>query len=247
MMSKTQELIVARNSVERVFFRIFIVRNNFVQHTLYEVIRALNNAIAKCLIDGGYTDIDFISRYTNGFDELVAHLNSFSLQEAVETCGVPLKDIQLAAKYIGESKGFISMWAMGLNQSVVGVDKNLSLINLSLITGKIGKPGSGPFSLTGQPNAMGGREVGGMSNLLPAHRDLANPAHRKEIADFWGVESLPDKPGYTATEMFKAVLDDKVKVLWIICTNPLVSLPNSNMVRNNFVQHTLYEVIRNQS
>jgi ferredoxin-nitrate reductase len=143
---------------------------------------------------------------------------------------VPLDKIKLAAQYIGESKGYMSMWAMGLNQSVIGVNKNLSLINLSLITGQIGKPGCGPFSLTGQPNAMGGREVGGLSNLLPAHRNLDNPAHREEVAKFWGVPSVPAKPGYTATEMFDALLSGKMKAIWIICTNPLVSMPQARNI-----------------
>lgn len=190
----------------------------------------LNNAIAKCLIDEGYTDMAFIEKYTEGYDKLSKQLSAISLENATEICDVPLDQIKLAAHYIGRSKGFISMWAMGLNQSVVGVEKNLSLLNLSLITGKIGKPGSGPLSLTGQPNAMGGREVGGMANLLPAHRNLNNPGHRNEVAKFWGVDSVPEKPGYTATEMFDAILEDKLKVIWIICTNPLVSLPNARLV-----------------
>ncbi|MEX0929018.1 MAG: FAD-dependent oxidoreductase, partial [Balneolales bacterium] len=126
------------------------------------------------------------------------------------------------------AKGFITMWAMGLNQSVIGVNKNMALMSLNLITGKIGKPGSGPFSLTGQPNAMGGREVGGMASLLAAHRDLSNASHRKEVADFWGSSGINDKPGYTATEMFDALEEGKLKAVWIICTNPLVSLPDTN-------------------
>src|SRR5690606_10697967 len=125
---------------------------------------------------------------------------------------------------------FISMWAMGLNQSVIGTDKNAALINLSLITGQVGKPGSGPFSLTGQPNAMGGREVGGMASLLAVHKDLKNPQHRKEVADYWGVNQISPKPGLTATEMFEALEKGDLKAIWIVCTNPLVSLPNSRRV-----------------
>lgn len=116
---------------------------------------------------------------------------------------------------------------MGLNQSAVGVNKNLSLINLHLITGQIGKPGSGPFSLTGQPNAMGGREAGGLANLLPAHRDLADPAERAFVQAFWGGSPISATPGYTATEMFDALYDGRLKAIWIIGTNPLVSLPDS--------------------
>ena len=117
-----------------------------------------------------------------------------------------------------------------LNQSVIGTDKNTSLLNLSLITGQVGKPGAGPFSLTGQPNAMGGREVGGMANLLAVHKDLDNEEHRREVAQFWGVDKISPKPGLTATEMFDALESGKLKAVWIACTNPLVSLPNLNRV-----------------
>jgi ferredoxin-nitrate reductase len=113
---------------------------------------------------------------------------------------------------------------------VIGVNKNLALLNISLITGQIGKPGAGPLSLTGQPNAMGGREVGGMANLASAHRNLNDPEHRKQIADYWNVDSVPEQPGLSATEMFQALRDGKMKAVWILCTNPLVSLPDSNLV-----------------
>ena len=121
------------------------------------------------------------------------------------------------------------MWTMGLNQSVIGVNKNLSLINLNLITGHIGKPGSGPFSLTGQPNAMGGREVGGLSNILPAHRNLADAkdrqnGSRKILANT--IRNYSTETGLTATEMFDALNDGKLKAIWILCTNPLVSMPD---------------------
>src|SRR5690606_20788108 len=105
-----------------------------------------------------------------------------------------------------------------------------ALIDLNLITGHIGKAGSGPFSLTGQPNAMGGREVGGMATLLASHRNLDNPAHRVEVARFWEVGQLAEKPGKTATEMFDGLEDGSIKAIWIICTNPLVSLPDSRKV-----------------
>lgn len=187
----------------------------------------LNNALAKLIIDKGYADEGFLSNHTEGYNILLKGLRAFDVREAAKNCGIELALLEETADFIGQSKGFISMWAMGLNQSAEGVNKNLSLLNLSLITGKIGKPGNGPLSLTGQPNAMGGREVGGMCNLLPAHRDLGNAEHRQEVANFWNVGSVPEKPGYTATEMFDALLDDKLKAIWIICTNPLVSLPNA--------------------
>ncbi len=190
----------------------------------------LNYAIGRILIERSYIDLDFITNNTQGFDEYNKVVFETTLQESADICGLDSQDIELAAKYIGESAGFLSMWTMGLNQSANGVDKNLSIINLNLITGKIGKPGSGPFSLTGQPNAMGGREVGGLANLLPAHRDLTNELHRAEVQKFWGGTEISENPGLTATEMFEALHDGRLKAIWILCTNPLTSLPNARFV-----------------
>jgi len=186
----------------------------------------LNHAIGRVLIENGDIDLDFVTNYAEGFEQYSVLVFKKSVAESAQICGVSESNIRLAAKYIAEAKGFISMWTMGLNQSSVGVNKNLSLINLNLITGHIGKPGSGPLSLTGQPNAMGGREVGGLANLLPAHRDLNNPLHREEVQKFWGGTPINPKPGLTATEMFEALNDGRLKAIWILCTNPLTSLPN---------------------
>lgn len=190
----------------------------------------LFHAIARVLVEKDWIDSDFIENHTEGFEEFRAKVFETSLEDLAERCGVPTSDIQKCAEIISESKGFLTLWAMGLNQSVIGVNKNVALINLSLITGQIGKPGSGPFSLTGQPNAMGGREVGGLCNLLPAHRNLNDPNHREEVAKFWEVDSIRDQPGYTAVEMFQNLKNGKMKAIWIVCTNPTVSLPNAREV-----------------
>lgn len=190
----------------------------------------LYNAIAKRLIDRKKIDKNFIASHTDNYEALKETLNKSSLTEAAKICGVTVANIKKAALFISNAKGFITLWAMGLNQSSIGVNKNNALINLSLLTGHIGKPGSGPFSLTGQPNAMGGREVGGMANLLAAHRDLGNEEHRREVTNFWGGKEISPKPGLTATEMFDALETGKLKAVWIICTNPLVSLPNANKI-----------------
>lgn len=190
----------------------------------------LNNAIVRELIETDKIDLDFILNYTNNFEDVKKQVFETSIDEAAKLCDITVDEIKLAAKYIGDAKGFISMWTMGLNQSIIGVDKNVSLLNISLVTGQIGKPGSGPFSLTGQPNAMGGREVGGMANLLAVHKNLEDPQHRKEVSDFWGSNPINPKPGYTATKMFDALDKGDLKAIWIICTNPVVSLPNSNKV-----------------
>jgi ferredoxin-nitrate reductase len=186
----------------------------------------LNHAIGRVLIENGDIDLDFIRNHAEGFVQYSSLVFQRPVAESAKICGVKEDDIRLAAKYIADAKGFITMWTMGLNQSSVGVNKNLSLINLNLITGHIGKPGSGPFSLTGQPNAMGGREVGGLSNMLPAHRNLNNPLHREELQKFWGGATINPEPGLTATEMFEALNDGRLKAIWILCTNPLTSLPN---------------------
>jgi ferredoxin-nitrate reductase len=188
----------------------------------------LHHAIGRCLIEQGDIDVDFIQQHTEGFEKYAQTVIKRTIKEAAIICGVDEKEIRLTASYIGNAKAFISMWTMGLNQSVIGVNKNLSLINLNLVTGQIGKPGAGPFSLTGQPNAMGGREVGGLSNLLPAHRNLANTEDRTVVEKFWRIPlgTIQPTPGLTATEMFDALNDGKLKAIWILCTNPLISLPD---------------------
>ncbi|CAM4109417.1 nitrate reductase [Zobellia nedashkovskayae] len=190
----------------------------------------LFNAIARWLIEKKKIDKSFIKKHTSNFNACKESAFTLSLRQAAEKCGVPVADIRKAAQYIGDANKFISMWTMGLNQSVIGVSKNVALLNISLLTGQIGKPGCGPFSLTGQPNAMGGREVGGMANLLAAHKDLGNPQHRKEVSDFWGGKEINSEPGYTATEMFNALESGKMKAIWVICTNPVVSMPNANKI-----------------
>ena len=190
----------------------------------------LYNAIGRRLIESGLADADFIKNHTENYLDYRKQVMATSLKDAAKLCGITVDEIRTVADLIGASKGFISMWAMGLNQSAIGTDKNFSLLNLSLVTGRIGKPGNGPFSLTGQPNAMGGREVGGMANLLAVHKDLQNPQHRQEVADFWGVDEISPKPGLTATEMFDALASGEMKAVWIICTNPMVSLPNLKQI-----------------
>ena len=190
----------------------------------------LHHAIGRILIEKGKTDPAFIRRHTEGFEAYRENVMQRSIEEAALICGIDAADIHAAAGHIAAARGFMTMWTMGLNQSAVGVRKNLSLINLHLITGHIGKPGSGPFSLTGQPNAMGGREVGGLANLLPAHRVLDNPEHRREVADFWGGTELSPKPGLSATQMFEALHSGQLKAIWIMCSNPLVSLPDARFM-----------------
>ncbi|WP_240625840.1 nitrate reductase [Spirosoma pollinicola] len=207
----------------------------------------LNNAIGRLLIENGDIDVDFITNHADGFTAYREQVMQRSVEEAAEICGISAGGIRQAAEWIGRSKGFLSLWTMGLNQSVIGVNKNLALINLHLITGRIGKPGNGPFSLTGQPNAMGGRETGGLANVLPAHRDVTNATHRAEVEAFWNSPvKIASKPGLTATEMFEALADDKLKAIWIINTNPLVSMPDVNATEKA-LQHARFVVVQDVS
>jgi ferredoxin-nitrate reductase len=196
----------------------------------------LYNAIARVLIENGDVDYPFIRNHTESFEQYRDTVMEVTVEEAARQCDIPEEDIRLAASYIAVSRGFLTLWAMGLNQSAIGVKKNFALISLNLITGHIGKPGSGPFSLTGQPNAMGGREVGGLATMLAAHRSIANEKHREEVAAFWGVPSVSSRPGYTATQMVEAMERGDLKALWIICTNPLVSLPDVRRVEKALQQ-----------
>ncbi|MGQ3001381.1 MAG: nitrate reductase [Hydrogenophaga sp.] len=179
----------------------------------------------------GWIDSGYIAAHTSGFDALKALVREHTPERVAQVCGLRREDLFTAAKWFATSPATLSLYCQGLNQSSSGTAKNATLINLHLATGQIGQPGAGPFSLTGQPNAMGGREVGGLANLLSAHRDLANPAHRAEVAALWGLPSVPEKPGLSAVELFEAAADGQVKALWIACTNPAQSMPDQATVR----------------
>ena len=195
---------------------------------------ALYNAMLHVMLWEGLCDLDYIRDHTEGFAALRDLVRDFTPAVAAVICGLGdkgVQDIVSAAQWFGKrDANTLSMWCQGLNQSSQGTHNNAALIQLHLATGKIGKPGCGPFSLTGQPNAMGGREVGGLSTLMSAHRDLSNPQHRAEVAKLWGVDQVPETPGLTAVELFDAVHAGKIKALWIACTNPAQSMPNADKV-----------------
>ena len=142
-----------------------------------------------------------------------------------------MADIIRAGRGFGSAGAALSLYCQGLNQSAHGTHNNAALIHLHLATGQIGHLGAGPFLLTGQPNAMGGREVVGLANLLSAQRDLASAEHRAEVARLWGVPSVPERPGKTAIELGAALGTGEVKAVWIACTNPSQSLPAQAEVR----------------
>ncbi|MEI7782871.1 MAG: molybdopterin-dependent oxidoreductase [Betaproteobacteria bacterium] len=192
---------------------------------------ALMHGMLHLMLWESLIDRRYIEQHTSGFEALRDRVREWTPQAAARATGCREDDIVTAARWFAASPASLSLYCQGLNQSSSGTDKNIALINLHLATGQIGKPGAGPFSLTGQPNAMGGREVGGLANLLSAHRDLARPQDRAEVAALWGLPDVPATPGRTAVEMFQAAADGEVKALWIACTNPAQSLPDQAMVR----------------
>ena len=192
---------------------------------------ALFNAMLHVIERDGLSDFQFKNSKTENFENLKPLIDHWTPERAAEVCDLPVEKIVEAARLFGRAKAALSLYCQGLNQSASGTWKNCALINLHLAAGQIGRPGAGPFSLTGQPNAMGGREVGGMANLLSGHRDLDNEEHRKEVAALWGIDAVPSKPGKTAVELFEAIGRGEIKAVWIACTNPAQSMPDANAVR----------------
>ncbi len=200
----------------------------------------LFNSVLYLLSKYKWLDYDFILNHTENFEEAVKEAQKYPPEVAARICDIDEKYIYKLAEVFGHSKKVISFWTMGLNQSVNGTMKNLSLINLHLATGRINEKGC-PFSLTGQPNAMGGREVGYLVNGLPGYRDVRNEEDREFMEQFWGIEkgSIKPEPGTTIVEAVDKMIIGDIKLLWIVCTNPAVTMPNLNKfwkaLENTFV------------
>ncbi len=195
---------------------------------------ALCHGLLHAVIDGGWLADGFIAAHTQGFDALQTLVRDWTPARAAAVCGIAEADLRQAAAWFATAPASLSLYCQGLNQSSSGTAKNTALINLHLATGQIGRAGAGPFSLTGQPNAMGGRESGGMATLLPGHRDPRDAGDWAEVARLWGLAGaaeLPGRPGLTAVEMFEAAARGEIKALWIACTNPAQSLPDQATVR----------------
>jgi ferredoxin-nitrate reductase len=188
----------------------------------------LFNGIAHLLLRWGYLDAPFIDECTNGFSQYTSILPHYSPDRVARHCGIRVDELETAARYWGESNRVLSLWSMGMNQSSEGTAKVSTLINLHLMTGMVGKPGAGPFSLTGQPNAMGGREAGGLAHLLPGYRSVKNPQHRAEVEQAWGlpIGRISPHPGRDVWRMITGLEQGEVELLWIAATNPAVSMPD---------------------
>ncbi|MFN5304415.1 MAG: molybdopterin oxidoreductase family protein, partial [Pseudanabaena sp.] len=188
----------------------------------------LLNGIAHLLLKWEKCDREFIEQHTTGFAEFAEITQLYTPEFVARRCEIDINDLELAAKYWAESSRVLSIWSMGVNQSTQGTAKVQCIINLHLLTAQIGKAGSGPFSLTGQPNAMGGREAGGLAHLLPGYRFVANPQHRAELETFWGLPAgqISNQVGRTAWDIIRGLETDEVDFLWIAATNPVVSFPD---------------------
>ncbi|WP_407495642.1 molybdopterin-dependent oxidoreductase [Pseudooceanicola sp. MF1-13] len=188
---------------------------------------ALFNRLLASIHEKGATDAKFLLNTTGFDDALRAAFND-------DSSATGLTDDQIAAfcQLWVETENVVTIYSQGVNQSTSGSDKVNAILNCHLATGRIGKPGCGPFSVTGQPNAMGGREVGGLANMLACHLDLENADHRSAVRDFWDAPQAPDAAGLKAVDMFRAVGDGRIKALWIIHTNPAVSMPDADAVRD---------------
>ena len=193
---------------------------------------ALFNGLIQHLEQNGYSDYDFITKYTQGLaTALESSQPEHSAEAVAERTGISLEKLTQFYEKFADTEKVMTLFSMGVNQSSQGVDKANSIINCHLLTGKIGKLGAAPFSMTGQPNAMGGREVGGLANMLASHMDLDNPNHQQLVQNFWQSPTIAKQVGLKAVDLFHAVEAGKIKAIWIMATNPVVSLPDADQVK----------------
>ncbi|UTP73227.1 molybdopterin-dependent oxidoreductase [Alteromonas sp. LMIT006] len=191
---------------------------------------ALFNGLLNFIIENGAVDDVFVAHHTEQFTQAAVSASAYSLAEVSAICGVSQKAIRQFYLWFVEAPSALSFYSQGVNQSVQGVDKCNAIINCHLAIGQIGKPGAGPFSITGQPNAMGGREVGGLANMLAAHMNIETKQHRDWVQDFWQSPTMCHTSGLKAVDLFEAIGSGRVKAVWIMATNPVVSLPNRNAI-----------------
>jgi assimilatory nitrate reductase catalytic subunit len=190
------------------------------------------NGLLAHLDAAGVVDARYVAKHTNGFDAVLNALRADDQSAAAiaADCGLSSADVSAFYAEFAATPETVTLFSMGANQSIDGVAKGLAVINAHLATGRIGKPGAAPFSITGQPNAMGGRETGGMANTLAAHLDFTF-GDIDIVRRFWDAPNLTQKLGFKAVEMFDAVADGRIKAIWIMATNPVVSMPNADVVR----------------
>jgi assimilatory nitrate reductase catalytic subunit len=194
---------------------------------------ALFNGLLAYLHDHSKIDAQFVSEHTTGLANSLAAAREC---DVAKITGVSQSELEHFYRLFADTERTVTVWSQGVNQSSAGTDKVNAIINSHLLTGRIGREGMGPFSVTGQPNAMGGREVGGLANMLAAHMTIENPAHQDIVQRFWVSPVMATKPGLKAVDMFEAVRDGRIKAIWIMATNPVVSMPDADAVREALKQ-----------
>jgi ferredoxin-nitrate reductase len=202
---------------------------------------ALLNAMLHVLWRRQMLDRAFIDARTRGWEALEPVIAAWPPERAAGVTGLSAGSIETAALLFGGAARALTLWSMGINQSRRGTDRNSAIINLHLATGQIGRVGAGPFSLTGQPNAMGGRESGGLAHLLPGYRSVADPAAREAVERHWGLPAgaIAPAPGRSALEIFEGLAAGQVRGVWILCTNPAASMPDLDLVERALRQSEL--------
>ena len=191
---------------------------------------ALFNGLLNYLAANQGLDQHYIEGFTEGFSAALDHSQAWSLAKVAQVCDIDPHSLTMFYQAFTQSAKVVTAYTMGVNQSTRGVDKANAIINCHLASGKLGREGCGPFSLTGQPNAMGGREVGGLANMLACHMDLDNPQHRDIVQNYWQSPTIATQAGLKAVDLFEQIHQGKVKAVWIMATNPAVSMPNRDKV-----------------
>ncbi|OUR86784.1 nitrate reductase [Gammaproteobacteria bacterium 42_54_T18] len=197
---------------------------------------ALFQGLLHYLDQHQHLDQAFITEHVEGVQDSLDSANNDNIQHTANLCNIPETSLTQFYQWFADTGNTLSLYSQGVNQSSAGTDKVNAIINCHLVTGKIAKPGMGPFSLTGQPNAMGGREVGGLAHQLAAHMDFATPGDIDRVARFWQADNIARHKGLPAVELFENVANGKIKAIWIMSTNPIVSMPNANKVRQALQQ-----------
>lgn len=205
---------------------------------------ALLNAMLHVVWKDGLIDRAFLGASTAGWEDVRRVIERYPPERAAAITGLSTEIIAATARRFGRARSALTFWSMGVNQSHVGTDKNAAIINLHLATGQIGRPGAGPFSLTGQPNAMGGRETGGLAHLLPGYRRVSDPVARDVVERHWSVPAgrIAPRPGLSALPMFEALARGELRAVWILCTNPAASMPDLDLVEKALRQADLVVV-----
>src|SRR5229473_1026160 len=207
---------------------------------------ALFSGLLVHLADTGALDRDYVERHTSGFDDALARARGIagSIGATALATGLCEQDVAGFFQMFGDTPRVVTLYSQGVNQSAQGTDKVNAIINCHLATGRIGKPGASPFSLTGQPNAMGGREVGGLANQLAAHMGFS-PPDIDRVRRFWKAPRIATHEGQKAVQMFEAIARGEIKALWVIGTNPAVSLPDADAARASLKKLELFVISEN--